>query len=83
MQRCVGVFFRSGESREQCRRAPARHLPERAHGKARAAQPLAAEYPERERGQVKGSALARPNIVRYTVTIPKQLCMSRLGSLPL
>lgn len=81
MQRCVGVFFRSGESLEQCRRAPARHLPERAHGKARAAQPLAAEYPERERGRVKGSALARPNIVRYTVTIPKQLCMSRLGSL--
>lgn len=43
------------------------------NGKARAAQPLAAEYPERERGRVKGSALARPNIVRYNVTIPKHL----------
>lgn len=73
MQRCVGVFFRSGASREQCRRDTARHSPERAHGKARAAQPLAAKYPERERGRVKGSALARPNIVRYTVTIPKHL----------
>lgn len=73
MQRCVGVFFRSGESREQCRREGAWHSPERAHGKAGAAQPLAAEYPERERGRVKGSALARPNIVRYTVTIPKHL----------
>ena len=59
MQRCVGVFFRSGESREQCRREGARHSPERAHGKARAAQPLAAEYPERERRRVKGGAFAR------------------------
>lgn len=42
-------------------------------GKAGAAQPLAAENPERERGRVKGGALARPNIVRYTVTIPKHL----------
>lgn len=45
MQRCVGVFFRSGESREQCRLSGARHSPERAHGKARAAQPLAAKSP--------------------------------------
>lgn len=59
MQRCVGVFFRSGESREQCRLSGARHSPERAHGKARAAQPLAAKSPERERGRVKGSVFAR------------------------
>lgn len=72
--RCMGVLFF----------VPLRERGTRPRGRmARrgAAQPLAAEYPERERGRVKGSALARPNIVRYTVTIPKQLCMSRLGSL--
>lgn len=41
--RCMGVLF-SMPLREP------RHSPERAHGKAGAAQPLAAEYPERERG---------------------------------
>lgn len=76
MQRCVGVFLsRGGGSREQRRRGSARHTPERAHGKAGAAQAhrLRGSYPERERGRVKGGALARPNIVRYTVTIPTHL----------
>lgn len=37
--RCMGVFLsRSGGSREQCRRGSAWHTPERAHGKAEAAQ---------------------------------------------
>ena len=68
-----GRFLSQRREPRAVRREGARHSPERAHGKARAAQPLAAEYPERERGRVKGSALARPNMVRYNVTIPTHL----------
>lgn len=60
MQRCVGVFFRSGGSREQCRRGSAAHAREGARqGESRAGAQIAPEYPERERGRVKGGAFAR------------------------
>lgn len=48
--RCMGVFFCAAAGAASSAAAGARHTPERAHGKAGAAQPLAAEFPERERG---------------------------------
>ena len=57
--RCTGVFFCAAAGAASSAAAGARHAPERAQGKAGAAQPLAAEYPERARGRVKGGAFAR------------------------
>lgn len=72
--RCMGFFMRSGGSREQRRRGSAAHAREGARqGGSRAGAQIAPESPERERGRVKGGALARPNIVRYNVTIPTHL----------
>lgn len=59
--RCMGGFLlRSGRSREQCRRGSAAHAREGAwQGGSRAGAQIAPEYPERERGRVKGGAFAR------------------------
>ena len=57
--RCMGVFFCAAAGAASSAAAGARHTPERAQGKAVAAQPLAAECPERARGRVKGGAFAR------------------------
>nr|CRY95582.1 hypothetical protein [uncultured prokaryote] len=57
--RCMGVFFCAAAGAASSATAGARHTPERAQGKAGAAQPLAAEFPERKRGRVKGGAFAR------------------------
>lgn len=57
--RCMGVFFCAAAGAASSAAVGARHTPERAQGKAGAAQPLAAEFPERERGRVKGGAFAR------------------------
>lgn len=42
-------------------------------GGSRAGAQIAPEFPERERGRVKGVALARPTFGWYTVTIPKHI----------
>lgn len=43
--RCMGVFFCAAAGAASSAAAGARHTPERAQGKAGAAQPLAAELP--------------------------------------
>lgn len=76
MQRCVGVFLlRSGESREQCRRESARHSPERARGKAGAAQAhrLRRSPPSGSEGGSRAEPLHGQTEVWYNVTIPKHL----------